>query len=493
VSGLMVLLAWLGTGPSPKAKPLLYIGLGMLGGLAWDIRMIRVVRGGRRLGWKNATDEDETLRQIFKGIREEGNDGFFSDMKWHRQIEVLLAEVMRKRPGFFLRIFGGGFYLTAWVLGVCLMLGVFAASLSGSQWHRQRMAVMTEEFREEFPERANPATEELAVPFRALEAKSKPGMDTAALDHFDWPSASRVVNGGMVREDTFGIWMNALCTRVEKALDEGRGAEASRRAEMLLHARATMEPAATLRIRRTLWDSELRCYDALEKLGATGQLDEATLVRLDARLNALAKNPVPAVENRLLVDGNIWMDGPGSAFDAEALVADEMEPEKTEDTRFWRSVSEHRNRILERVAPYREESMATAALARHWRETKKVGDFPATLPGADMPLAMEADYIVNFCEAHQLVAWRRLTTLSALRLEAFRLKKGTFPHLWSHTIPGGATIQIDRSDNDRPKLVLQDRRDMPKLMPAWMKLMTEVPEPIYHECPLFPGTSLSKK
>lgn len=487
-SGLLVLLGWFSSG----ARPLLYIGLGMLGGLAWDIKMIRVVRGGRRLGWKDATDEDETLRRIFTGIREEGNDEFFSDRKWHRQIEVLLAEVMRKRPGFLLRIMGGGAYLASWVLAVLVLLSVWIISESGSPWHRQQMAAYTEEFRDDFPKAAQEVTEEQAKPFRALEEKSSAGMDTAALDHFDWPSASRVVNAGMIREDTFAIWMNALTTRMEKAEEEGRGAEALRRAEMLLYARGAMEPAATLRIRRALWDSELRCYDAIEKLAAAGQFDEATLSRINARLTALGKNLVPAIEGRLLVDGNIWMDGQGSAFDAAKPVDGEAVKEQDQEPPFWRFARERRTHLLNHALPFREDRMASAAVARHWKETGKVEELPLTLAGADIPFPGEAAYILDFFETHQRVAWRRMATSGALRLEEYRLKKGELPQTASYNImKGAATLKLE--GGDKPKFVLQDQREITKLMPPWMKLLRTMPEPIHHECPLHPSTSLSQK
>lgn len=486
LSGILVLTAWFFT----RSREFFYIGLGMLGGLAWDIRMVRVVRGGRRLGWKDASDEDETLRRIFQGIREEGNDGFFADQKWHRQIEVLLEEVMRKRPGFLLRIFGGGAYLASWLLALLIFFAVFWISEAGGKAHVRRMAEHTEEFRQDFPVSPTPATDELAAPFRALEAKSHEGMDTSALDHFDWPSASRVVNAGMVREDTFAIWMNALCSRMEKSLQEGRSAEAARRAEIVLHARTTMEPAATLRIRRTLWDSELRSYDALEQLAAAGQLDEASITRLDSRINALNKAPVPAVENRLLVDGGIWSDSTGTAFDAPKLLEGDAEPE-IEEPRFWRRARTGLSAFMNHVCPFREGKMASAALAHHWKETRKVGELPPTLAGADEPYAGEASFILDFCESHQRVAWRRLAALSALRLEGYRLKKGELPHMWSHEVAGGAVITLDR--NDKPKLVLEDRRDMAKLVPSWLKQLNAPPTPIHHECPLNPGTPLSKK
>jgi hypothetical protein len=371
-----------------------------------------------------------------------------------------------------------------------VLFGVFWISEAGGNGHLQRMAEHSEEFREDLPANPNPATEQQAVPFRALEAKSHEGMDTAALDHFDWPSASRVVNAGMVREDTFSIWMNALATRMEKALQEGRAPEAARRAEMLLHARTTMEPAATLRIRQTLWDSELRCYGALEQLAAAGQLDEATITRLDARLTALNKAPLPAVENRLLVDGSIWSDCPGTPFDAEKLLEEDFVPQP-EEPRFWRRSREGLSAFSNHVLPFREDTMASAAVARHWKETRKVGELPETLSGADEPYSGEAALILDFCESHQRVAWRRLTALSALRLESFRLKKGELPAVWNHALAGGAVLKLDRSE--KPKLVLEDRRDLAKLVPSWMEQLKSPPVPLNHECPLNPGTPLSQK
>ncbi|WP_035614796.1 site-2 protease family protein [Haloferula sp. BvORR071] len=489
VSAGLVLAAWFFT----QNRALLYMGIGMFSAMIWDFKMIRVVRGGRRLGWTDAADEDETLRRIFSGIHEEGNTGFFGDGNWHRQIEVLLAEVMRKRPGFLLRILGGAAYLAAWSVAILLIILTLGLSLSGGSEHRRRMAESTTEFRSDFPASTTPVTSDQVIPFRALEDKTTASMDTASLDHFDWPTASRVINAGMVHEETFTIWMNVLCSRMEKALQEGRAPEAARRAEMLLHARSSMEPAATLHIRQALWDSEQRTLDVVEQLSASGQLDAVTIGRLDARINALNQAPLPAVENRLLVDGNIWHDaGSGTAFEAPELLDGSLaDTGVDEDHRFWRLAALRKFNCLNHAVIGREAAMATAAVARHWKSTKKVGQLPETLEGADQPLNGEAAYIMDFCEAHQRMTWRRITTLSALRLENHRLKKGSLPPTWNYSLPGGAILKL--VPGEHPKLMLEDHRELAKLTPSWMSQLSTKPAPINHECPLNPGTPLSQK
>ncbi|WP_367874301.1 hypothetical protein [Luteolibacter sp. Populi] len=489
LSGALVIVAWYFTG----VRVLLYFAFGMLGGLAWDFRMIRVVRGGRRLGWKDAKDEDETLRQIFKGVREEGNDSFFAELNWHRQIEVLLAEVMRKRPGFLMRIFGGGVYVASVIVAAGVLVACFAIAVAGNGEHVRRMAEATEEFREDFPAGPAAPTEELAMPFRKLEANTAAGSipDTVALDHFNWPSASRVINAGMVREATFAAWMGALCGKMESALHENRGPEAVRRAEVLLHIRATMEPAHTLGIRKILWKTEQTTLDAIEELAAAGELDEAAISRTEARITALNKVPVPEVENRLLVDGGIWNGITDTTpHDAESILDGSL-PAVLDDARFWRRVHERRQAFLNHACLGREEMMCTAAVARHWKLSRKVGELPEDLKGMDPPWSGEGAHIAEFCEAHRMIGLRRLTTIAALRLEKHRRQTGKLPTMWKHALPGGGNLEL--VPGDEPKLVLEDRESGRKL-PKWLADVPQ-PEPVGHVCRLNPSqtAALSRK
>ena len=108
-----------------------------------------------------------------------------------------------------------------------------------------------------------------------------------------------------------------------------------------------------------------------------------------------------------------------------------------------------------------------------------------------MVSAGEASLILEFCEHHRQLTWRRLSTLSALRLEGFRQRKGEFPSMWNHTLPGGAIIELQKpKDGGGPHLRLTDRRDQISLrIPTWLAPAT-LPLPptaptLDYDCPLF--------
>ena len=131
---------------------------------------------------------------------------------------------------------------------------------------------------------------------------------------------------------------------------------------------------------------------------------------------------------------------------------------------------------------------ASVALARHWNTTRRVGELP---PQIGIPVAVsagEASLILDFCEQHRRLTWRRLSTLSALRLEGYRQKKGALPPMWKHSVPGGAIIELHKDSG--PYLRLTDRRDqITRRIPTWLAPAT-LPVPpsgpsLDYDCPLF--------
>jgi len=87
--------------------------------------------------------------------------------------------------------------------------------------------------------------------------------------------------------------------------------------------------------------------------------------------------------------------------------------------------------------------------------------------------------------------WRRLVTLSALRMEGHRLKKGQLPAIWKHSVPGGAIITLEH--NSGPMLRLDDKRDETNLkLPGWIAANASPRPELDYDCPLF-GAELSKK
>jgi len=499
-------LATMASGIVLKSKALKILALGMFTGLAWDFKMIKVVRGGRRLGWAGKVDdENEALEKIFRGVREENNDSFLRGGDWQRQMDVLIGEVLRKRPGFLLRFFGGAFYWWSLAIPALLIAFLFAGKFVGSAGQLNQLAKDVIEFREGFPTDERAVTQEQYDAVTGLVDLTKdavaqgmgtprelatllPTSVTSGLDRLDWTAASITFHGAEIDPATLSIWLESLCGRMETAVKNGQHAEALRRAELLLHGLNALEPAGLLSEREPMWDAQLRTLAAVEQLAASGKLDAATIQRLDARISALNKAPVPAVENRLLVDS--W----GQRQAATAMVAPKPVdgPEPAFDARFWRLATPQSRRFFDNIKDFGNSTPATVVLARYWKKTGKVGELPPKLDNGVKvhPAPGEAEFIMAFCENHRRVAWRRIVTLSALRLEAFRLQKGGFPKTWKHSVPGGATLTLE--NNGSPCLKLEDKSQAVTKLPDWMGPLKST-TPMDYVCPLNPSQEISKK
>jgi len=493
-----------------KSRAMRYIALGMFGGLIWDIKMIRVVRGGRKLGWASQVDDgDEALRRIFTGIREEKNDTFLRSGDWFRQIDVLLAEVLRKRPRFMTRLFGGAFY-GAMVLFPILLIGggIMLVAVGGAASVGKQTAAVAE-FVEKFPtskkvldpakwERVEslveatsaailPPTDDIDIASLMAPTTAKERLELAAkasavatisteVDKLDWVSVGLVHQQAELDDRSLSVWLEILCGRMEAATKAGRHVDASRRAEVLLHAVTSIEPANTMAVRELLWDTEMRTLSCIEKTVASGKLDPATLQRIEGRINLLNKAPLPEVENVVLTTG--WM-GRQTAnwFGEKGTTADKNASDGNSDWQFMYG------RIRHFMANARAAESSTVLVARHWAKTRVVGELPAELPNAGAPAPGEAEYIASFCESHRRVQWRRITTLSAIRLEAYRQKSGKLPATWAHAIPGGAKLTLIQ--NNGPCLQLADQREGgEKTLPAWLGGGELGKERLDHLCPL---------
>ena len=494
-----------------KSRAVRYIAIGMFGGLIWDIRMIRVVRGGRKLGWAGQTDnEEEALQRIFTGVRQEQNDSFMRSSDWSRQIEVLLAEVLRKRPGIATRIFGGAFYAGVCLLPLVLIAGGAVFYAMGGIENLMAHAAAGAEFRAAFPmkedklppekheqlaalveathaattdaEEAEYSLEEPSAAERpALAAKAAAAPEvTAALDKLDWAGAGVASHYAELDTRALSLWLEVLCGKLEAAAKEGRHAEASRRAEVLLYAVASMEPANLPAVRALLRDAELRTLACIERTAASGKLNSATLQRIESRINLLNKAPLPEVENVLLIDG--WTERQAArSFGASGPAGNKS------GGRAWKDLYARARHLASSTG---SKESAPVALARHWKQTRKVGELPETAGGTGTPSAEEAGFIISFCEAHRWMMWRRMTTLSALRLEAYRQKSGKFPENWKHALPGGADLTLVRTQG--PCLQLTDSRlPAAKAPAAWLASGTTPPDSSSHLCPLY-GSQLAE-
>lgn len=487
-----------------KSRALRVIAIGMFAGLIWDIKMIKVVRGGRRLGWAGSiNDEDEALRRIFRGVRGEQNEAFLRSHDWQRQIDVLLAEVLRKRPGFVTRIFGGGLYWVFCGLPILAVIGVFALMMFGGLASIGRYEADSMEFREAFPQEKRSITEvqlgainvlaestrtatgdvgEAGEQRAALAAKALPKIG-ASLDKLDWTAAGIAHRADLIEPAVLSAWLEILCGKLESATREGRLPEAIKRAELLLHGIGAMEPALTLAHRELLWDAELRTLTEVEKLSATGKIDAVTLRRIEARVTALNKAPLPEVENMLLVGGwgeaqmeRMLMLTSGAEEDGDAAPA-------AIDARFWRHAYPHVRRLSENGFSIHGGTPATVALARHWKKTRQVSALPEKLDESVSATPEEAEFILAFCENHRRIQWRRTTALCALGMEAYRVKSGRLPHPWKHSVPGGGTLTLVHQDG--PALELADQRATAGFKtPGWLGAGTKTPAAIAYKCPL---------
>ncbi len=485
-----------------KSRAVRYIAIGMFAGLIWDIKMIRVVRGGRRLGWAGRTDDpEEALRRIFTGIRQEKNDAFMRSSDWARQIDVLLAEVLRKRAGIATRLFGGAFYACVCLLPLVLVSAALVLFAAGGIGQLMGHAAASAEYSAAFPLKPDSldvekhdrleqlaastlaaiGTEEEEYAFgvpaaaerEALAGKAAASPETAsALDKLDWASAGIASHHYAVDERMLSIWLEVLCGKMESAAKEVRHPEAARRAEVLLHAVAAMEPANTPALRGLLRDAELRTLGAIERTAASGKLDPATLQRIESRINLLNKAPVPEVENVLLLDG--WAEKQaGGWLNAGSAPSGDR----------WKNIYASARGITAGMKSKGKES-ACLVLAAHWKQSRKVGEIPQALGDIDAPAPGEADYILAFCEDHRRIMWRRLTTLSALRLETYRQKAGKLPENWEHGLPGGAKLSLVRTQG--PCLHLADSRTpAQKAPPAWLGEDAAPAAPVEHLCPLY--------
>jgi hypothetical protein len=268
---------------------------------------------------------------------------------------------------------------------------------------------------------------------------------------------------------------------MERAASSGEFGVALQRAESMLQILTAVEPATSLERRELLAEAELRVLYIVERAAAGGRLSLADISRLDDRVSSRNCAPDPEVEGLLLVAA--WSERTRVSAISDAAAQASLDP------RFWRDLYP-RVRTVRRLLAEQNATQppASVALARHWRTTRRVGELP---PHIGMSVAVapgEAGLILEFCEAHRQLMWRRWSTLSALRLEEYRQKSGGFPPLWKHSVPGGANMELVKESG--PLLRLTDRRDqIQRRIPMWLAPAT-LPIPptgpaLDYDCPLF--------
>ena len=496
-----------------KSKAIRVISVGMFIGLVWDLRMIKVVRGGRRLGWAGTIDdEDVALRKIFQGIRKEENDDFFRSTGWQAKIDVLLAELLRKRPSFITRFFGGWVYWALCGLPLLLVIGMFALSAIGGIGSLARYDTDSSEFLAAFPSEERSITSEQNNFLKSLISLSNVPDDfkgdlptpeqrkqaaaaadprlSALLDQADWNVLSIAHHCDEIGTNNLSLWLEIQNEKLKSAQKQNRIPTAIRRAEIMLHAVATMEPALTLADRELLWDAELRTLTVIENIVASSNLDPQILSRLEARITALTKPPIPEVDNLLLVGA--WGKRQSEKIDTLLKeTPDEPEEadshEKPADPRFWRHVYPQVRQLSENAFSLTAGAPATVGIARHWKSSRIVGEIPETLEEPIMTGPGEAEFITKFCDNVLQISWRRLAAISAIRLELYRQKENKFPPTWKHNLPGGASLTL--TDDHGPCLKLTDQRTEAQLtLPSWLGVESVPRESLNYRSPLHGAT-----
>ncbi len=486
-----------------KSRVLRYIAMTMLGGVIWDVRTIQVVRGARKLPWAGeVNDESEALRRIFRGLRQEGHGSFIGSDGWHKKIEALLTEVMRKRPVLATRLAGGALLGFSGAIPAILMAGVLLGPVLGDAGRMVRTAEHVAEFRRIFPKESRvlstedrtalielaeeTARDEEGLPLEELDEPREAAAKLVEklgprLDKLDWQRANIASRSNVIGAQVIPVWVEVQCQQLEAAAERSRASETLRRAEELLEIFSSVEPATSLERRQAFTEAELRVLRVIEREAAAGRLDPEALAKLDERITARNMAPNPEVEGLLLVAA--WAERSRRSAIADAAAQASLDP------RFWRDLNPRIRTVRRLLAEQQTTSPpASVALAQHWRVSRRVGELP---PNMAIPVSVapgEALLILDFCEQHRKLSWRRLSTLSALRLEAYRRKTGDLPSMWKHSVPGGANIELVKQGG--PFLRLTDRRDrLQRRIPQWLTPAT-LPIPaigpaLDYDCPLF--------
>jgi Zn-dependent protease len=498
-------VAALAGGVALKSRLMRQVAFTLFGGLIWDLRTISVVRGARKIAWAGElTDENEVLRRAFRSVREEGNSGFVGSYGWHHKIDAMLGEVLRRRPTFITRFFGGGFYLTACLAPVLAITAVLLLPMVPRGFQTDQIDV-AREFRESFPTEQDAAINPSAVSeLSHLTAVTLSGKDATApdastemtrksaarrllpvlaqpLDKIDWADAGVMRRRAELDSATLSVWFDVLTMQMESACLSDRDDEAVRRAEVILHAASKMEPVPTLFDRERLQDFEQSALTVIEHESALGKVDSKRLRGIRDRINLLNKDAVPEVDNYLLVESA-----------AERKRTEEqlkMESRRPLNVCFWRDIPNRTREMIAIVnAPSSPLTSAPVAIARLWKQTRRVGELPPTMEGKLSVTTGEASLIYGFCERQRELTWRRITALSAIGLECSRRQNGKFPQMVRYSVPGGASLELVREGG--PWLRLIDLRDpTDRQPPAWL-IPDDGPDlapskALDHQCPLF--------
>lgn len=465
----------------PGMGVLRFLAIIMVLGLVRDFKLFGVLKEARKVGWAGQVDDEDTaLRRIFKELRDGGNSNFVGSADWLPRTQVVVEEVLRKRPGWPVRIVGLGFYGAVCVFPLLLFVALVVVMASGLLSKSTGGAEHLADLRADLPESKIDLTSEKMTPIEKLTvtteellaededhlpgkerarelAKSFPDEASREVDLLRWEDvgACQRLNGSSM--GTVEVWLETACLRMEKATDAGKHDEGFRRSEIMLHAIRSLEPAISYSQREQLWDAQVRVLKNLGKLIGSGAITPAMQDRLKPRIQALRNLPNPAVEAFLLVDG--WTER-----EFQELIDEDSEEEPSDDAAFcrtlYRQVDEFRGSRV--VSP-----PTSVAVARTWKTTGKASELPAESPAGVKVTPAEADFLHRFCDRQRELVWLQNAALYALNLDAYQTQHRRYPQRWDHPVPGGGMLEL--VSGTAPLLRLTDARDeAQRAGPAWL-------------------------
>lgn len=485
----------------PGAGFMRYLAFFMAMRIFKDVKLLRVLKEARKLSWAGRmNDKDAALRKYFGEIRAAGNAEFVGSKDWFLKTQTIIHEVLRKRPGWLMRIAGIGSYASFCLIPLLFFTGVLAISMSG--WFAKSFGVIDyiEEFRTEVSKQGMELTPEQIAPIDKLtaatgglmEGSPDQPMDSLSarelaasfpptacrdLDYLKWEDVGTAQRNRYLSPCFSAIWLESACRRMEKAAAEGRNKEAVRRTEILLHAIHSLEPAIDHSQREFLWDVQIRTLQTIASLNGKGAVPARTQDGLRRRILALGKTPDPASEAALLVDG--W-----SQMEIKRLVESGKDrlaapPVHKSDSGYFRSLYtklDELRKSADQILP------APVAVAQWWKTDGKAEVLPDKLPGLTKLSAGDAEYLYAFCDRRQESAWMRASVLSAIQLDLYQKQNGRLPSRWQALLPGGGNIEL--IPGPAPVIRLSDKRDdAQRAGPAWLRKAPAPQRPI-REFPL---------
>lgn len=474
-------LSVIGASFLPGMGVLRYLAIIMVLGLVREFKLFGVLKDAGKVEWAGQVDDEDTaLRRIFKELRDGGNPNFVGSADWLMRTQVVLEEVLRKRPGWPVRILGLGFYSAVCLFPLLLFVALVGVMASGLLSRSAGGAEYLAELRADLPESKIDLTSEKMAPIEKLTvtteellaadedhlpgrerarelAKSFPDEASREVDLLRWEDVGACQNLNGSSMETVEVWLETACLRMEKATDAGKHDEGLRRSEVVLHAIRSLEPAISYSQSEQLWDAQVRALKNLGKLIGSGAITPAMQDRLKPGIQALRNIPNPAVEAFLLVDG--WTER-----EFQQLLDGDSEEESSDDAAFCRTIY----RQVDEFRGSRDTPPPiSVAVARIWKSTGKASELPAESPAGVQVTPAEADFLHHFCDRQRELVWLQNATLYTLNLDAYQAQHRRYPEQWDRPAPGGGMMELVNGAAPILRLT-DDRNEAQRAGPAWL-------------------------